>query len=67
MVGVYVARTGGTVRVAVTGAGPCAFRWTDAEAALAANFAPAAIDAPDASTRAASTATCTPVPSTGRT
>ena len=34
MVGVFVARTGGGVRVAVTGAGPCAFRWTDAETAL---------------------------------
>lgn len=45
MVGVFVARTGSGVRVAVTGAGPCAFRWTDAETALAASFAPAAIDA----------------------
>jgi aerobic carbon-monoxide dehydrogenase medium subunit len=45
MVGVYVARTGGSVRVAITGAGPCAFRWSDAEAALAASFAPGAIDA----------------------
>ncbi len=44
MVGVFVARTGGAVRVAVTGAGACAFRWTDAEAALATNFAPEAID-----------------------
>ncbi len=44
MVGVYVARTGGGVRVAVTGAGPCAFRWTDAEAALSQNFAPGAVD-----------------------
>jgi carbon-monoxide dehydrogenase medium subunit len=45
MVGVYVARTGSSVRVAVTGAGPCAFRWSDAEVALAASFAPGAIDA----------------------
>jgi carbon-monoxide dehydrogenase medium subunit len=44
MVGVYVARIGGGVRVAVTGAGPCAFRWTDAEAALSRNFAPGAVD-----------------------
>ena len=44
MVGVFVARTGSAVRVAVTGAGACAFRWTDAEAALATNFAPEAID-----------------------
>lgn len=44
MVGVYVARTGGGVRVAVTGAGPCAFRWTDAEAALSQNYAPGAVD-----------------------
>jgi len=44
MVGVFVARTGGTVRVAVTGAGPTAFRWVDAENALAGNFSAAAID-----------------------
>ena len=44
MVGVFVARTGGGVRVAVTGAGPTAFRWVDAENALASNFAAAAID-----------------------
>lgn len=44
MVGVFAARTGGGVRVAVTGAGPTAFRWVDAENALAANFSPAAID-----------------------
>jgi len=36
--GVYVARHGGEVRVAVTGAGPNAFRWTEAESALAGNF-----------------------------
>jgi carbon-monoxide dehydrogenase medium subunit len=44
MVGVFVARTGGAVRVAVTGAGPTAFRWIDAENALAGNFSAAAID-----------------------
>lgn len=36
MVGVYVARHASGWRVAVTGAGPGVFRWTDAEAALAA-------------------------------
>ena len=40
----FVAKTGGGVRVAVTGAGPCVFRWTDAEKALAKNFSPAALD-----------------------
>ena len=41
--GVYVARHGGAVRVAVTGAGPTAFRWTEAENALAGNFSADAI------------------------
>ena len=36
--GVYVAKHGGEVRVAVTGAGPNAFRWTAAESALASTF-----------------------------
>jgi carbon-monoxide dehydrogenase medium subunit len=44
IVGVMVARTGGGVRVAVTGAGPCAFRVAEMEAALAKSFAPEAID-----------------------
>ena len=44
LAGVYVARTGGGVRVAVTGAAPCAYRWVDAENALAQNFSPAAIN-----------------------
>ena len=35
---VYVARYGGEVCVAVTGAGPGAFRWAEAEAALGAGF-----------------------------
>ena len=39
-----VAETDGGVRVAVTGAGPCAFRATDAEAALASNFSASALD-----------------------
>ncbi len=38
IVGVMVARTGGGVRVAVTGAGPCAFRLPDFERALAGSF-----------------------------
>jgi aerobic carbon-monoxide dehydrogenase medium subunit len=44
LVGVAVARTAGGVRVAVTGAGQSGvFRWTEAEQALTANFAPAAL------------------------
>jgi aerobic carbon-monoxide dehydrogenase medium subunit len=44
IVGVMVAQTGGQTRVAVTGAAPCVFRLKDAEQALAANFAPSALD-----------------------
>ena len=44
MAGVFVARSGNGVRVGVTGAGPTAFRWIDAENALAGNFSPAALD-----------------------
>ena len=47
IVGVFVARFGANnnagVRVAVTGAGPGVFRWTDAEVALSANFSAAAV------------------------
>ncbi|OGA10881.1 MAG: carbon monoxide dehydrogenase [Betaproteobacteria bacterium RIFCSPHIGHO2_12_FULL_69_13] len=43
IVGVFVADFGGNVRVAVTGAGPCAFRQTDMEKALAAKFAPESV------------------------
>jgi aerobic carbon-monoxide dehydrogenase medium subunit len=43
IVGVFVARTGGGVRVAVTGAGPGVFRVLEMEAALAQNFSPEAI------------------------
>ena len=43
IVGVFVAETGAGVRVAVTGAGPCAFRVAEMEAALDADFAPEAI------------------------
>ena len=45
MVGVAIAKKGGDVRVAVTGSGSDGvFRWRDAEAKLAANFAPAALE-----------------------
>ncbi|MGH6894088.1 MAG: FAD binding domain-containing protein [Dongiaceae bacterium] len=38
IVGVFVAKTAGGLRVAVTGAGPCAYRSKELEAALGANF-----------------------------
>jgi carbon-monoxide dehydrogenase medium subunit len=43
IVGVYVAKTGNNVRVAVTGAGPCVFRQKEMEAALSKSFTPDAI------------------------
>lgn len=43
IVGVFVAKTGGGVRVAVTGAGPCVFRDKAIEQALSANFSPDAV------------------------
>jgi carbon-monoxide dehydrogenase medium subunit len=43
IVGVFVARTGSGVHVAVTGAGPCVFRVPEMEAALARSFTPDAI------------------------
>lgn len=43
LVGVFVSETAGKVRVAVTGAAPCAFRAKKMEQALAAKFAPDAI------------------------
>lgn len=43
MVGVFVAKTGSGVRVAVTGAGPCVFRVPEMEAALTSNFTADAI------------------------
>ncbi|MDI3308142.1 MAG: xanthine dehydrogenase family protein subunit M [Acetobacteraceae bacterium] len=43
MTGVFVARTGGNVRVAVNGAGPCVFRQTEMEKALTANWSPDAV------------------------
>lgn len=45
LVGVFVAKFGDTVRVAVTGAsGSGVFRWTEAETALAANFDTGALE-----------------------
>jgi carbon-monoxide dehydrogenase medium subunit len=44
MAGSFVARTDGGVRVAITGAGPCVFRWREAEQALGGNFSPTALD-----------------------
>ena len=43
LVGVFVAYMGGSARVAVTGAGPCAFRQGEMEKALAAKFAPESV------------------------
>jgi aerobic carbon-monoxide dehydrogenase medium subunit len=43
IVGVFVARSAGGVRVAVTGAGPCVFRVPEMEAALTNSFTPDAI------------------------
>lgn len=50
LVGVFVAKSAGGVRVAVTGAAPSVFRATDLEAALAANFTPEAARAVTVST-----------------
>ncbi|MEZ5653759.1 MAG: FAD binding domain-containing protein [Burkholderiaceae bacterium] len=44
MTGVMVAQYDDGVRVGVTGAAPCAFRWTEAEQALGRDFVPAALD-----------------------
>jgi carbon-monoxide dehydrogenase medium subunit len=43
LVGVFVADFGGSVRVAVTGAGACAFRQGEMEKALAQKFAPESV------------------------
>ena len=43
IVGVFVSQSGGEVRVAVTGAGPCVFRAAEMEMALAANFSANAV------------------------
>lgn len=45
LAGAFVARSGGLVRVAINGAGPCVFRDAAAEAALSARFHPDAADA----------------------
>ncbi len=45
VVGVFVARTGGQVRVAVTGAGPVVFRQKEMEAALSKTWSPDAVAA----------------------
>ena len=47
IVGVFVARTGGEVRVAVTGASTHAFRCKVIEEALMADFSPAALQGVD--------------------
>lgn len=44
VVGVMVSEIGGSIRAAVTGAGPCAFRSTMLEAALSDDFSPGALD-----------------------
>ncbi len=44
LVGVFIAKFNDNVRVAVTGAGPCAFRVKSMEEALAKNFAVTALD-----------------------
>lgn len=45
MAGVFIAETTAGVRVAVTGAGPGVFRWSEAEAALAKGLKAGALDA----------------------
>jgi aerobic carbon-monoxide dehydrogenase medium subunit len=44
MTGVFIAETAQGVRVAVTGAGPGVFRWSEAEAALGKGIKPGALD-----------------------
>jgi carbon-monoxide dehydrogenase medium subunit len=44
LVGVFAAKTAGGVRVAVTGARACVFRWTEAESALDANYDASVLD-----------------------
>jgi len=44
IVGAFVSKTGGEVRVAVTGAGPCVFRADEMEKALAGDFSAKAIE-----------------------
>ena len=52
LVGVFVAQSGKTVRVAVTGAGACAFRAPALEEALARKFAPESCDGISVASRA---------------
>lgn len=44
IVGVFVSQTGSSVRVAVTGAGPCVFRATEMEAALERSFSASSLE-----------------------
>ncbi|HUN50945.1 MAG TPA: xanthine dehydrogenase family protein subunit M [Candidatus Sulfotelmatobacter sp.] len=44
IVGSFVAQTKDGVRVAITGAAPCVYRWSEAEKALAGNFSAAAVE-----------------------
>jgi carbon-monoxide dehydrogenase medium subunit len=44
MAGAFVARIGGGIRVAITGAGPCVFRSTEMEQALSQNFSSSVLD-----------------------
>jgi len=44
VVGTFVSQGPQGIRVAVTGAGPCVFRQSDMEAALASNFAPESVE-----------------------
>lgn len=44
MTGVFIAETKTDIRVAVTGAGPGVFRWSDAESALTKKLNPAVLD-----------------------
>jgi carbon-monoxide dehydrogenase medium subunit len=44
IVGVFIAETPTEVRVAVTGAGPCVFRWAEAEAALGMRLSADSLD-----------------------
>ena len=43
VVGVFVSKGSGTVRVAVTGAGPCVFRVSEMESALASSFSASSV------------------------
>jgi len=43
IVGAFIAVRAGGVRVAITGAAPCVFRWQAAEAALGENLAQASL------------------------